>query len=692
MVDTTAAAAARPAAVEGGHVAAIDGLRAVAIVTVLIFHLRPTALPGGFVGVDVFFVISGFVVARSIAAYPPLGFGPFLLRFYRKRALRIVPALAACLLATAVLATLFVPYAVLSRGNDAVGLSAYLGLGNVALWRWSGDYFSPTTDYNPFTHTWSLGVEEQFYLLFPMLAFALLVPRRGAAPRRRRRLAVALTAGLSVGSLALAALVTAGHQTFAFYLLPTRFWELGAGALLHVAISRTTAGPRPMPVLTAVAAALLAVSLVFADPAAFPFPWAVPPVAAALALIWVAATDASPTLDRALSVEPVQFLGRISYGLYLWHFPVIVLMRWTVGIDTLAQQLLAAAISIALATASHALLETPVRSSRRVAARSDLTVVAGTLAGVLVAVGATLLIFHAKPALSLSVTRDVEVWSPRGDGALVAGGCVVDRAEGGYLGGLRTLYTPACAPAATGPRIAVIGNSHAGAYLGLLQQASARLGSPVEVYQTFHCDFFSFTAAQLGTRYGQCDGFRDTILADLASRLRPGDVLFLPKLRIERFRDQGDTPPVENAALDLAPTPADDAVAAEIAGQLQPLLDRGVQVVIEAPKPVFRAAPFRCADWFNRMNPYCAPGFRVERATIEARRARPLAAITAYAAVTPGVSVWDPLPVLCPDAVCSAFRDGRPLYFDADHLSQYGNDVLLPAFLHHVGAPVRDGA
>jgi peptidoglycan/LPS O-acetylase OafA/YrhL len=151
------------------HAAFIDGLRAVAVLSVIIYHLNPTLLPGGFVGVDIFFVISGFVVSYSISEFAPLGTWRSLTRFYARRFARIMPALLVCLLITLLLSALFIPDAYLSHANYETGLRAFVGLSNVKLAQISGDYFSPISSFNPFTHTWSLGVEEQFYLFFPIL-------------------------------------------------------------------------------------------------------------------------------------------------------------------------------------------------------------------------------------------------------------------------------------------------------------------------------------------------------------------------------------------------------------------------------------------------------------------------------------------------------------------------------------------
>ena len=211
----------------------IDGLRAIAIAAVLAYHLDPRWMPGGFAGVDMFFVISGFVVSASVADFETRDAWAFAARFYARRVRRILPALLFCLVCVALLCVLFVPPAWLNEGSARTGLFAMFGLANFELAGSGNDYFSPRVDFNPYTHTWSLGVEEQFYLLFPLLFLLWLRGGRW----RKASLAVFVVAGLA--SLGLAAWWHArGDQLRAFYLLPSRFWQLAAGVLLYQAFGK----------------------------------------------------------------------------------------------------------------------------------------------------------------------------------------------------------------------------------------------------------------------------------------------------------------------------------------------------------------------------------------------------------------------------------------------------------------------
>jgi peptidoglycan/LPS O-acetylase OafA/YrhL len=352
-------------------IAGIGGLRALAVLSVVLFHVHAAWLPGGFVGVDVFFVISGFVVAHSVHGKAQASFRDYYLWFYRRRFLRILPAILLFVLVAAFLGVLFIPAAPASKFIELTGIASIFGASNFALLWKAGDYFAASTEYNTFTHTWSLAVEEQYYLLFPFFSYAIIV-RQWASPAPRR-FALALVALASVVSLGLCAATTAAWREFAFYMLPTRFWELGLGFLLRVLGEGRLPRPggvadRCATVGSLAAFAGLAVAFIATDPTRFPFPGALLPCIATAALVWVVWRFPAGIANRILTIRPLPFFGEISYSLYLWHWGVVVLMRWTTGIGTLPLELSALGLMFALACASYYLVERPLRYDRRVMA------------------------------------------------------------------------------------------------------------------------------------------------------------------------------------------------------------------------------------------------------------------------------------------------------------------------------------
>lgn len=677
----------------------IDGLRAFAVLSVLIYHLHGPWLPGGFVGVDVFFVISGFVVSASIAAFKGRGLGAFLGWFYARRIKRIFPALIVCLLITAWVTSLFVPSSWLSAVNQQTGLYAFFGLSNFILASTGRDYFAPTTEFNPYTHTWSLAVEEQFYLVFPMLFIAWLAGGRG------RRLSIVLFVVGLLASLGWAAWYSQSSPTQAYFLSPSRFWELAAGVLLYQFIAERRADASPGIAHRLLAPlALLAVlaAFVVSTPENFPVPGALLAVLGTLGVIWGLHNHAEPrALHGLLGSRPLVAVGKISYSLYLWHWPVFVLFRWTLGLESASMRLAAVALAFALAIASWRFIENPVRHARFLRALPQAGVIACGLALIGVSWwGAKWMAGH-QHQLSLSVlSRYPNVWYPHGEpGSPEHPGCRADPESHDVEGGLLLIYSPkGCIEARPlqDASLYAIGDSHALAYEGMFKQYAIRQSARVYAYNNGGCPFASLQPGR-DIDDPKCRHYAEAALRDIRQRIQPGDVLFLPSLRLGRFSDQWAYFGEESPRIQMLSPDAEEGrrrAVIEAVSTLREFAERGVHIVFEVPKPLFRAPPFRCGDWFNRSNPICTHGFEMPRALLDELRAPVLAAFADIARQVPGVTVWDPMPVLCPPGdFCSAWRDGKPLFLDGDHLSGYGNELLLPSFamalraLQHRPAP-----
>jgi peptidoglycan/LPS O-acetylase OafA/YrhL len=337
----------------------IDGLRALAVTAVIINHFNRELLPSGYLGVDIFFVISGFVITASIAGRPSENFRDFLTGFYTRRVKRLVPALILFVLVTSVLICLFNP----SPGASLeTGMAALLGLSNLHLLQQSTDYFATSTELNVFTHTWSLGVEEQFYFLFPFLVWGTGL---GCQSRQGPRNLFWVMGILSIASMIAFAHAYKTYQPAAYFLMPTRLWELGAGSLLLLGLKQFHRFPRileRMPswlVVGAIAAVLLA-----------PIQFALPTTLLVVALTVVLIGCLRPgTIAYGLLTHPkVVYIGLISYSLYLWHWGVLSLSRWTIGIHwwSVPFQI---ALMVLLAIVSYRYVETPLRRSDWAAVR-----------------------------------------------------------------------------------------------------------------------------------------------------------------------------------------------------------------------------------------------------------------------------------------------------------------------------------
>jgi peptidoglycan/LPS O-acetylase OafA/YrhL len=660
---------------------AVDGLRALAVLSVLVFHLNSAWLPGGFTGVDVFFVISGFVVCASVASLPMATFWQLCSHFYARRILRIGPALVMCLVISGLLSTLFIPQAWLSEANHETGFMAFFGLSNFAMANTTGDYFSPRAEFNPFTHTWSLAVEEQFYLLFPALIYGVTSARSA----RVRATWLAVMGAAVLASLACSAYWGQTAPAKAFYLLPSRYWELGVGVMAWMNLPRIQARIRQLPAQACNRLAILvmiglALSMCFAQSHRFPFPWALLPVLSTALLLMLFASRADFPLARLFAHRAALWVGLRSYSLYLWHWPIDVLMRWTVGLEGPLEQAIAVLLSFTMAALSYRYIELPVRQGARIKALGRPAGVVLGLSFVSLAALFTGAMFKFKPYISLSVTRDAAVWFPYDASAPpLQANCHIQKAKQGLGGGEAISYTPSrCQTAPRAATLFVAGDSHAVAYSLMLQNFAAHTGTTVHLLDKGGCAFFSLYLTKADTT-PDCSAFHAAALQRIRDTMKPGDVLFLPSLRLPRLGDQWHQPE-KPISMGIQDTRDHSAAVAEAIQDLQPLRQSGLIIAFEAPKPVLPSPAFRCSDWFNRHNPVCSQGLSIPRTTMDQYRQGALQAVMHAASGLDSALVWDPYPLLCGTEVCSAFRDGKPLFFDGDHVSGHANRLLLDDF------------
>lgn len=353
----------------------IDGLRTLAVVPVVLFHAGIPHIEGGYVGVDVFFVISGFLITGIIAR--ELTSGRFsLLEFYRRRARRIFPALTLVGSATLLVgAAVLTPQEFRSLGESAASIAIFGS--NIYFWK-SVSYFDPGVQ--PLLHTWSLAVEEQYYLFFPLFLMLMHGKRKW------------MIAGLWLifgSSLLLSAMLVAAKPGAAFYLLPSRAWELMLGGLLALGSFGEARSERAGRIASATGLLLILVP-VFTYDASTPFPGlaALPPVLGTALLIW--------GRGWGLSARPLVAIGLLSYSLYLWHVPVIEFAKYlTDGPLTLLGGVGASLLSLALAALTYRFVETPFRTAR---SRRRATVWAAATMPCLAAAAVTIIVLDGIPS------------------------------------------------------------------------------------------------------------------------------------------------------------------------------------------------------------------------------------------------------------------------------------------------------
>ena len=331
----------------------IDGLRAIAVVAVIINHFNPEVLPGGYLGVDIFFVISGFVITSSLSRRNYTSLNSLLASFFKRRIKRLAPALLLFILVTSVLISLFNP---IPRDSIRTAFSSVFGLSNLYLLHRSSDYFGTSSSVNAFTHTWSLAVEEQFYLLFPFLIWFTGFTRNPT--KGHARLAASILF-LTILSFSLYVYLSSVNQIAAYYLMPSRLWEISAGCLLFLVgkyIRQIRYFDLPISFIALIAMMALMIAPLQSNILSTLF-------SVVLTCIVIFTCSTTTHTYGVLTSKPMLLIGTLSYSLYLWHWGILVVSRWTVGIQwwTIPFQVFFILLASLL---SYHLLEKPIREGR----------------------------------------------------------------------------------------------------------------------------------------------------------------------------------------------------------------------------------------------------------------------------------------------------------------------------------------
>ena len=664
------------------HRAEIDGLRAWAVLPVILFHAGFSFFGGGYVGVDVFFVISGFLITSIIAN--ELRGGRFsIVRFYERRARRILPALFFVMLVCLPMAWwLMLPQEAVGFGRSLVAVSAFAS--NMFFWRTSG-YFDLAAEEKPLLHTWSLGVEEQFYVVFPVLL--ALCWRWGT-----RRL-VTLLLLLAAASLLASEWALESHALASFFLAPLRAWELLAGALLalganqRLEIRQLAQWPRwAREALAALGLLLIAVP-VFAYDATTPFPGvsALPPVLGTLLALAFAQPDTAA--GQLLRLRPVLWLGLISYSAYLWHQPLLAFARLaSPGAPAVWLMGALAALSLALGHLSWRYIEAPFRAGSRWSRRSVFAG-AGAATVAFVAVGAVLNATQGLPQRWSAQHRPlIEPAKTRFEGcpAIDAWLHVCPVGKPGHL-----------------PSVALLGDSHAYALATALDMRLAAAGrAGVVVHTACHpiAGIFDSREPTTEARVAYCTeahrrlqdfvaqpGIAQVVLAmRWTGRLYPmGETIDAPAFDNHEGGAEQDFPFRRNLALDDKGRMTDAAMpkALALSTYLRQLAER---------KPTVVVGPVPEVGWMPpRLNLLAlartgAPPPQISTSWDRFKERNAAAMTLLLAAQTPRLQLSLPEALLCnthiPERCAVQVRD-QLYYSDDDHLSNLGalqviDDVL----------------
>lgn len=634
----------------------IDGLRAVAIVPVVLFHFGISPFAGGFVGVDVFFVISGYLITSLVAA--EITDGTFsLVRFYERRVRRIFPALFAMLaIVTVAACVLLFPFDLVYYAKSLCATALFAA--NFEFWRETG-YFDVLSNQKPLIHLWSIAVEEQFYLLFP--ALLLLI-----GTRRRVRLASVI--GILFASLCFSIWAAMHAKAAGFYLLPSRAWELMAGAVLALGGIPTIRSRFWREAAGILGIALIGYAIIALSPETpFPGAYALLPCAGAALVIHSGRGDET-VVRKVLALRPLVFIGLISYSLYLWHWPIYVLARYVLFRDlSLAERCVLIAVSFLLATLSWHFVEQPLRRPvrRRLLFPAAVTGMAAAFSCGAFAITSDGLPQRLSPRLQ-QILAEQDDHEPRIDH------CFALTADDVKNGRMCTIGAPGGSP-----RFLLWGDSHADAILPAVAGTARSAGRTGLFAGGASC----VPLLGVTTPASTCKPFNDAV-EKVAFGPNIEEVIL--EARWAKYADGepfGDEP---HGHLALTDSQSQDPLPPDNHGVFERGLERTVRALTSAGKKVVLVASVPEIGW-------PVPAVLARRALagedlddvapgMDVYLLRQRFVLQAFARMQKlyGVTVIYPQQALCSNGRCNVAVNGVPLYRDEHHLSVYGALKLQP--------------
>jgi len=661
----------------------VDGLRALAVIPVIFFHAGFQTFSGGFVGVDVFFVISGYLITSLILAEKQAGTFS-LIRFYERRARRILPALFLVMFACLPLAWLWLlPEDMKSFSQSLVAVSAFSS--NVHFWLQSG-YFDTANELKPLIHTWSLAAEEQYYLLFPI--FLLLTWRLG------KRWIIAMLAAIAIISLAAAQWGSTSHPSATFYLLPTRGWELLLGAFAAFYLFETdesaTTNENARQAFSIIGLLLITYA-VFAFNRQTPFPSfyaLIPTIGTAFVILF--ATQQT-LVGKLLGTKPLVGIGLISYSAYLWHQPLFAFARHRLLDEPSTALLVAlAAAALLLAYLSWKYVETPFRNRQRIE-RNKVFLLGASCSALFVGIGLVgdfdggFSIRFDEKTLAALLTKSAKL----GDG-----GC--------HLSG-DTYKLAGCSKGAATNKstIAIWGDSHASALVYELGKALAKRDLRVIQYTKNACPVSLNLYTKMGSgQYTNCEKYTESVLDHLENNGVDTVVTFsrwgvyvegtpfdngeggVEKDDFTHFR-------AANSANKLNTPYSNDAaeVIHSYESALASLLRLNKKIILVYPTP---EVGWNVPDRLAKLLMYGDPQARIQLTTAyQTFKKRNDLVNKSFDAIRDDKNLVriKPEEIFCNTYVkdrCIADLNGVPLYFDDDHMSNAGARLVVDEIMKHV--------
>ncbi len=654
----------------------IQGLRAVAVGLVVAYHAGVPFITGGYIGVDVFFVISGFLMTSRLSRMLTEGGRIQFGQFYASRIRRILPVAFVVLVLTLIAAVIVAPpLRLLQIAQDAIATALYVP--NI-LFAVQGTTYLGAHDASPYQHYWSLGVEEQFYLIWPLLLAIVWVLVRRSVPRL-----AAVIAGIVVVSLVACIIITTVSQPWAFFSLWTRAWELGAGGIVALVGRRLIlpSGPLAAVIGWLGLAAIVVAALHYDDATTFPGKAAIVPVVGAAVVIWAGsrASRGDPTL--LLGTRPFRFIGDISYSIYLWHWPLLIIPTIALGgvEPSLRWRLVLAAIAVGLSVLSYRFIERPFRESTRIKGWRVRRTVGFALATAVVIAGISwgsgqifgLRTLDLGPSVATGTPTNPPVFAkdvprnltPSLPNALADVPAVF---PSGCMHGDPTALPSCIYGDKSGTTVwAMFGDSHMASWFPATNQYAIAHHIRLVVYGKTSCAVADIVPFVNGAPFQECLDWRKVIIAKI-DRLKPSVIIMGDSSRTAMMDTDGTT------VLDDDSGPRVALFNAGLARTFAKLPAQS-RLVFVADNPSFSVDPVECLSAHPRDAAAC---WQPRSVVLDSAWDDALAKTMA----TAGGSLIDLSDYFCTATICGAIEGNTMLYSDTAHLSNSGSLFLAPVF------------
>jgi peptidoglycan/LPS O-acetylase OafA/YrhL len=641
----------------------VEGMRAIAILLVVAAHAKVPWLAGGFVGVDVFYVLSGYLITGLLVQESVTTGRLRFANFYGRRLRRLLPALFLMLAVTCGLAYLLMPPSGIP-GQVAAASSAALWLSNFHFALWNMDYFAPAAATNLYLHTWSLGVEEQFYLVWPLLVVVAV----GAYRWTRRAVTLKylkwLFAGICIVGFTVSLLLTYRAPHFAFYMMPTRAWQFAIGALVFLVVGSPTfriEGAllrwRSLQHLGWVGLAMIiGTAVIINDNVPYPGSWSLVPTTGTALVLIAGGYGVTHGVARCLSVRPLQAIGKLSYSWYLWHWPVLILGATLVDMRNWWNVLALVAVSFAISAVSYHYFETPIRHNRKLLARPRLAVCATLV--LIISVGGLLRYMGLADAAKPPNNTLARIEAARNDAPLPNRiGCHAEMDE--------TIAKVCSFGNADAPHTAVLtGDSMALEWFPAARQAFDHPGWRFVSITKSGCPMVlePFFDARRGREYTECTIWRQNAIRKIRS-LHPDIVL------VSSFTDY----------------PFDKAQWISGTQRLLARLSDAVgNIVIIRPSPLLPVDGPSCLEPRGKLYRILVSTSHCESSAYTKRSNRIYAWLRTATLETHNATVIDLTQAVCPHGICHARLQGQIVFRDSHHMTSSFARTLAPALTQAV--------